>query len=211
MSRRIRISVVLCIIMVLFGSSSEGMGSKQNPVIPAVKKETAKAKLDKPSLQYDTYISKYGFSVTYPKKRYLKEEGQKVNFVIYYYKPNDPDMRKYGDGNTIVFVSHQRALAQAKKEYERLYGGGFKLPDDQIEKIRVIADLNDVVRENTSDVVEKLQAKNLMICLYYREGRPLDALFYLPEKDVLFQVFLETEYDYDEFKSILKSISIINK
>ncbi|OGC11538.1 hypothetical protein A3K48_03405 [candidate division WOR-1 bacterium RIFOXYA12_FULL_52_29] len=139
-----------------------------------------------------TYVSRYGFSVSYPKDWCLMEdknikpsdyelEGY-VNFSIVNFDPDNPGKNQSDQTIGIEFLFNRDVSAGLRR-------AGVAMPDDTFEKIIFLAEKNNIYKKNDIDSIENIDINGIQICLIYFEGKhPWQALFYLPKKDSIVSI-----------------------
>jgi hypothetical protein len=154
--------------------------------------------------EWKTYVSKYGFSVSYPRSWFLQEDKDPIGrkegcwpFDIYNYHADHP---KKEPGVSINFNFYDNAVSY-------LTSKGLKMPENPYEKILFLSDKCNIYKNNSKNAIKRMNINGIDMVLIYYEGKtPWQALFYLPKEDAMAIVGLESEYGTKEYLLVLNTI-----
>jgi hypothetical protein len=175
---------------------------------------TTKAVTQVSTQEWKTYVSKYGFSVSYPKDWCL-EENKNIkptemelmgyrHFDIYDYDPENPQSNPKSKGIVVGFTFRSDVSIDLEEKNILL--------SDPIEKLIFIAEKQNIYKKDFKDSIEKIKVGDLDICvIYYGGNKPSRALFYLPQKDAIATVDLNSDNGAYEYLLMLKSIKLIDE
>ena len=163
---------------------------------------------------WKTYVSKYGFSVSYPPDWQLEElrdvkpsemeyKGY-MNFALVRSVPSKPRV-------SIEFLFINKVLSGSWGNYT--FGKGYTI--DSLDKMLFLLEkMNQykVSERGKIDKIVKLDVlPNLMICMiYYKKKDPWQAYFYLPKWDTLAYLSIDANSEEDEILTILRSIRYVS-
>jgi hypothetical protein len=195
-------SLLIGIVMVgMFGCVSNGKQAeeRQKTAISA----GAKSEIPK---GWKTYVSKYGFSLSYPVDWYLKEDvdprsGEEGNrpFDIYNHDVDNPEST-YSTNEPWVLIS-VGVVDDISRDVDKL-----SIPSDPFEKILFLARKHNLYVGDKNSVIKKLKLAYDGCLIYYHGDKPNIAFFYLPNKDALLVIGLESESGAEELLPIVYSI-----
>ena len=162
-----------------------------------------------------TYVSKYGFSVSYPNNWYLEEkrgirlaEWEKLGYIpftIYDYDPSNPDKSANSKGIGVEFNFYRDAERYLKDK-------GLAIPNGYMEKIVFLADKYNIYKKDPKDSIKYLNINGIEMVLIYYEGKdPWQALYYLPKQDTLAIISISSTRYSEELIPILKTIKLRNE
>jgi hypothetical protein len=159
--------------------------------------------------QWKTYVSKYGFSVSYPANWYLQEDkdpkGRREGywpFAIYDYNPDKPEDYPESKGIGVEFLFYDNVLSEyLPKE--------MKIPENPYERILLLSDRYNIYKNNPKDTIRKININGIYMVLIYYEGKyPWQIMFYLPNNDAIAIVAISTEKSSSELIPIIKTIKM---
>jgi hypothetical protein len=196
------IVVIVCGLISLFGCADKGKQSE--------KKE--KATIVTSTKEWKTYVSKYGFSVSYPADWYLQEykdpKGRMEGywpFAIYDYNPDKPEDYPESKGIGVEFLFYDDAVSD-------LASKGLQIPENAYEKILFLSERHNIYKINSKDIIKKIDINGIKLCLIYFDGiRLREALYYLPKNDALVEVIRYSDYGENDFMAVLRTIKIIDE
>ena len=198
--KKIIVSVVLLIVFGLVPVFAMGGKPSQNE-----KSQTAQ--------EWKTYVSKYGFSVSYPADWYLEEKKDikltqeeldgYISFTICDFNPDNPEERVESKGITIEYLFRNNVTMRIE---DRLIPKGSK------DKILFLAREHNVYVGKEDDTIKMFPVKNGpdMFLIYYDGKRLRRALFYIKKTDALVIVNV-SEKAQKEFYEIVNTIRFISE
>jgi len=195
---------VVCGILGCVPAKKEGTEKTESAKEPVIQTSTQ---------EMNTYISKYGFSVSYPADWHLEEkkdikltqrelEGY-ISFTICDFNPDKPEESIKSKGIAIEYLFYDDAVSGIDKKYS--------IPKNKYEKILFLSDKYNIYKLNRKDKIERMEINGIEIILIYYEGKyPWQAIFYLHGQDAVV-VVATSEKGSNELISTLKTMKIGNE
>ena len=153
-----------------------------------------------------TYVSKWGFSLSYPVDWYLKEDidprsGEEGNrpFDIYNHDVDNPEST-HSTNEPWVLIS-VGVVDGISRDVDKL-----SIPSDPFEKILFLARKHNLYVGDKNSVIKKLKLAYDGCLIYYHGDKPDIAFFYLQDRDALLVIGLESESGAEELLLIVYSI-----
>jgi len=153
-----------------------------------------------------TYMSKWGFSVSYPMGWYLKESKDIRGREERYWSI---DFISYDADNQAAPNSQQGSWIDVSISIiDDAYDGVDKslIPSDPYEKILALVKKHKYSNEGKDISTKRIKNDYDGCLIYYREDTPMEAIYYLPNKNVYLSIGLESDAGAKEFLSIVYSI-----
>ncbi|MFA6169144.1 MAG: PsbP-related protein [Candidatus Margulisiibacteriota bacterium] len=183
----------LAIVLVVVGCApAKKEGDKKLLVTTAAVTQTS-------TKEWKTYVSKYGFSVSYPRDWFLKEDTDNIckegyrPFDIYNY---DADHPKNEPGVSISFGFNDETTKGIDKS---------TIPSDPYERILFLARKHNLYMGENEKNRTKLNMAYPGILVKY-ETKPIRIMFYIQESDALLGVDLDSEHGTEEYFKIIDTI-----
>ena len=157
---------------------------------------------------WETYVSKYGFSVSYPKDWYLKEDEDTKDYYEEGYRPfciNNIDI----DHPEVPYPKNEPWISIGFAVIDDISQDIDKssIPSDPFEKILFLAKKHNLYIGDKNSVIKKLKLDYDGCLIYYHQGNMPDrAMFYLPDKDGLLVISLESDAGTEKLIPIIYSI-----
>jgi hypothetical protein len=205
----VSVSLLIGIVLIgLFGCVDKSKQTGKKEKVSASVEATATS-----TQEWKTYVSKYGFSVSYPADWYLEEKKDikltqreldgYISFTICDFNPDKPEESIKSKGIAIEYLFYDDAVSGINKKYS--------IPENKYEKILFLSDKHNIYKPDRKDKIERVEINGIEIVLIYYEGKyPWQAIFYLRGQDVVV-VVATSEKGSNEFISILKTMKIGNE